>query len=634
MIEDSEDDSMLLMRELRAGGYDVVHARTDSGTGLQAALDAQQWDLVLSDYRMPGFTGTAALKMVREREPDLPFIFVSGTIGEETAVDALKSGANDYVMKGHLKRLIPAIERELRDAERRRERRRMAEELRESEQRFSKVFHAASVGIAVTSLAGGRFLEVNEAFERIVGSESGLVGRTIGEVGLWSDATEYERVLDQLRKHGSVRNLDLAIRKLNGTSCPVQASFEQIEVGGEGCLLALVHDLSERARLENQLRQSQKMEAVGRLAGGVAHDFNNILTVIMACSATLEHALASQEPLREDVALIQSAAERAAALTGQLLAFSRKQVVEPRSLDLNAVVSGLEPMLRRLIPENIDLSSTLAQDLGTIRSDPGQIEQIIVNLVVNACDAMPDGGSLMIETAAVDVDSDYVENHVMARAGQYVRLAVSDTGIGMDDQTKAQIFEPFFTTKGPGQGTGLGLATVYGTVKQNEGFVWVYSEPGRGSTFKIYLPVVVAAVEKKQEVAPTTMRGTETVLLVEDEPAVRRLSHNMLVQQGYQVITASDGLDAVELASKHKGPIDLLITDVVMPRMGGREVAERLRQTHPNLRVLFTSGYTDDMVVRQDLVGGGSAFLQKPFTPTVFWSKVRSVLDAPAQVSS
>jgi two-component system, cell cycle sensor histidine kinase and response regulator CckA len=631
MVEDSEDDSLLVLRELEVAGYQVAHLRIDTGPQLRAALDGRKWDVVISDYNMPGFTGVSALRIVREREPDLPLIFVSGTMGEEIAVDAMKFGANDYVMKGQLKRLVPAIERELRDAAIRREQRRMAGELRESEQRFSKVFHTASIGIAVTTLLEGRFVEVNEAFVRIVGSESDLLGRTLREVGLWSDPVDYVRVVDLLAGEGRVRDLDLVIRQMNGTTCPVLASVEHIEVGGESCLLFLLHDVSDRVRLETQLQQSQKMEAVGRLAGGVAHDFNNMLTVMMGYCAALNEALATHETLREDVVQIQRAAERAAALTKQLLAFSRQQVMEVQSVNLNVIVTRLEPMLRRLIPEHIALTTSLASDLGTIRSDPGQLEQILMNLIVNSRDAMSSGGELTIETAAIDLDSAYVDEHVTARAGSYVRLTVSDTGVGMDEQTKARIFEPFFTTKPPGQGTGLGLSTVYGAVKQNEGFVWVYSEPGLGTTFKIYLPRVdVALEERSEERVPTSLRGSERILVVEDDAVLRKLANDMLARQGYQVLTASDGVAAMELMSTADEPIDLLITDIVMPRMGGRELAERLMQERPGMQVLFTSGYTDDMVGRQDLVNSGAAFLQKPYTPTVLWTKVRGLLDAGA----
>jgi hypothetical protein len=631
MVEDSEDDSLLVLRELEAAGYQVEHARTDTGPGLRAALDERKWDVVISDYNMPGFSGVSALRIVREREPDLPLIFVSGTMGEEIAVEAMKFGANDYVMKGQLKRLVPAIERELRDAATRRERRRMEGELRESEQRFSKVFHTASIGIAVTTLLDGRFVEVNEAFMRIVGSEAKWLGRTLREVELWSDPVDYVRVIDLLAADGRVRDLDLVIRRMNGTTCPVLASFEHIEVGGESCLLFLMHDVSERMRLEDQLRQSQKMDAVGRLAGGVAHDFNNMLTVMMGYCASLNEALAMHETLREDVLEIQRSAERAAALTKQLLAFSRQQVMEVRTVSLNDVVTRLEPMLRRLIPEHIALTTSLGNDVGTIRSDPSQLEQILLNLIVNSRDAMPAGGDLVIETAAVELDSAYVDEHVTARAGSYVRLTVSDTGIGMDEQTKARIFEPFFTTKPPGQGTGLGLATVYGAVQQSQGFVWAYSEPGLGTTFKIYLPRVDVVVdENAEERVPTSLRGTECILVVEDDRVLRKLASDMLGRQGYRVLTAPDGIAALELLSGTAERVDLLITDIVMPRMGGRELAERLKQERHDLRVLFTSGYTDDMVGRQDLVSSGAAFLQKPYTPTALWTKVRGLLDAGA----
>src|SRR5713226_2276376 len=391
----------------------------------------------------------------------------------------------------------------------------------------------------------------------------------------------------------------------------------------------IVRDVTEQRRLQEQLLQSQKMEAVGRLAGGVAHDFNNLLTVIISYTDLLLEDLGRDDPKREDVAAVRKAAEGAAALTHQLLAFSRKQVLQPKVLDVNATVATTEKLLRRLIGEDIQLVAKLASGLGRVKADPGQIEQVIMNLAVNARDAMPAGGQLTIETANVEMDQAYVRGHPLAQPGRYVMLAVSDTGIGMDEETKAHIFEPFFTTKEMGKGTGLGLATVYGIVKQSGGFIWLYSEPGQGTSFKIYMPRVDESAERATPAAAETLpRGTETVLVVEDAPAVRAVTRQVLERQGYTVLEAPNGEAALVLATKHHGPIHLLLTDVVMPGVNGRQVAEQLARPRPDMMVLFTSGYTDDSVVRHGILESGIAYLQKPFTPDSLARKVREVLDS------
>jgi PAS domain S-box-containing protein len=394
--------------------------------------------------------------------------------------------------------------------------------------------------------------------------------------------------------------------------------------------LAIQQDVTDQRHLEDQFRQAQKMEAVGRLAGGVAHDFNNLLTVISSYSDLLLGDLAAEDPRRADLEEIRKAAGGAATLTRQLLAFSRKQVLEPRVLDLNAVVVGADKMLKRLIGEDIDLVSVLAPDVGAVRADAGQIEQVIMNLAVNARDAMPDGGQLTIETSNVQLDAAYTDQHSAVGPGAYVLLSMTDTGTGMDEHTKAHIFEPFFTTKQQGKGTGLGLATVYGIVKQSGGFIWVYSELGRGTTFKIYFPRVAEPASLPATPAvPESLGGTETVLLAEDAAAVRAVARAALTLHGYTVLEAADGRTALELGTGHEGPVHLLITDIVMPGMSGRQLADRLTERRPELKVLFVSGYTDEAITRHGILEPGIAFLQKPFTPDSLARKVREVLDAP-----
>ncbi len=392
---------------------------------------------------------------------------------------------------------------------------------------------------------------------------------------------------------------------------------------------AIMRDMTGKRELETQLRQAQKMEAVGRLAGGVAHDFNNMLAVIMSYADLLEMDFAAGTPQLEDLREITSAARRAAGLTRQLLAFSRQQVLEPRVLDPNEVIDGVEKMLRRIIGENITIAMALTPTVSHIRADPGQLEQVILNLAVNARDAMPAGGRLTLETAEVELDDPYTASHPTVTPGRYVMIAVSDTGTGMDAATQARIFEPFFTTKEKGQGTGLGLATVYGIVKQSAGYIWVYSEPNRGSTFKVYLPSVAgteeAAVMSIPEMQPA--RGLETILFVEDEPALRTAGAQILGRYGYTVIVAGSGDEALALWHQQATVIDLIATDIVMPGITGPETVERLRAVHPSVKVLFMSGYTDATVLEHGVSIMGAAFLQKPYSAATLTQKVREVLD-------
>jgi signal transduction histidine kinase/ActR/RegA family two-component response regulator len=383
-------------------------------------------------------------------------------------------------------------------------------------------------------------------------------------------------------------------------------------------------------RSEEQLRQSQKMEAIGRLAGGIAHDFNNLLMVITGYTQLLLNDSSIGDMVRKNLEEIRKAGERATTLTFQLLAFSRRQILQPKVLDLNAVVTNLAPMLRRLIGEDVEFLTVVKSGLGHVKADPSQIEQVIMNLVINARDAMPKGGVLTIETANVELDEVYCAQHFTPQTGPYVLLAVSDTGCGMDAQTQSHIFEPFFTTKKQGKGTGLGLSTVYGIVKQSGGSLFVYSEPGQGTTFKVYLPQVKAKVESFEPLVPAQFlpRGTETILLVEDESGVRNLIHAILQANGYTLLVASNGHEAVRISRQHDGPIHLLITDVVMPGMSGRELAEQLRHTRPHMKLLCLSGYTEDALLQHGISSEEFAFLQKPFTPASIAYKVREILDA------
>ena len=395
-------------------------------------------------------------------------------------------------------------------------------------------------------------------------------------------------------------------------------------------------DVGKRASLEEQLRQSQKLEAIGRLAGGIAHDFNNILTAIMGYSSLLQCGLDKGDPKQQEVEEIKKAVRRASSLIQQLLAFSRRQVLQLRVLDLNAVLKNIQQLLQRLIGEDTELIILPTPALGHVKADPGQIEQVLMNLALNARDAMPKGGKVTIETANVMVDEAFARRHLIPQPGPYIMLSVTDTGSGMDEETQAHIFEPFFTTKEQGKGTGLGLATVYGIVKQSGGSIFVYSKPGKGATCKIYLPRVDEAVTVVESVSATVepLKGSETILLVEDEEPVRELVRKVLERNGYRILEARHGDEAIKICAQHKGEISLLVTDVVMPRMSGREVAERLLLSHPKMKVLYLSGYTDDAVVRHGVLQSMTAFLQKPFTPDALAHKVREVLDSKRDFSS
>src|SRR5574341_1457167 len=504
-------------------------------------------------------------------------------------------------------------------------------ELTASERKFRELVESAPVGI-YQSTAEGRIQTANTALARMLGYDSVEELQTRSLTDIYYDLHDREELIRRFDPIGRASGVELMWKKKDGTPIRIQLDAHTVRDAGGRTLYyeGFVRDVTERARLEEQLRQAQKMEAIGQLAGGIAHDFNNLLTAILGFSSLLLRDKAHPHPRQRDVEEIRDAATRAAALTQQLLAFSRKQVLQPAELDLNEVVQGVETMLRRVIGEHIELATVLAPGLGAVLADHTQLEQVIVILAVNARDAMPRGGTLTIETAEAELDPGYVAGHPGVQPGRYVLLAVSDTGIGMDAETRARIFEPFFTTKGVGVGTGLGLATVYGVVQQSGGHIAVYSEVGRGSTFKIYLPRVEATSQTPAErlAARTPAGGSETVLLVEDEKAVRTLARQSLEQFGYRVLESGSGQQALLLAQGYREPIDLLLTDVVMPGMSGRELAERLTRVRPGLRVLYTSGYTDSAIVHHGVLDPGVAYLPKPYTPDAVARKVRELLDA------
>ncbi|HTD66531.1 MAG TPA: response regulator, partial [Candidatus Limnocylindria bacterium] len=495
-LEDDPNDASLLQTMLRTAGFTCQTTRVETRSDFVAALEREEVDLIMADFGLPKFDGLSALEIVRVKWPDLPFILVSGSVGEEFAIEALKSGATDYVLKDHLSRLVPAVRRALQE----------------------------------------------------------------------------------------------------------------------------VDDRAQRKQLEHQFVQSQKMEVVGQLAGGIAHDFNNILAVIMGYSDMMMQTLGPDDPMRKDAGEIRHAAERAAALTRQLLVFSRKEILQPVVLDLNDVVRNIEKMLRQLIDENIVLSIVPGKEIGRVKADAGYVGQVLMNLVVNARDAMPPGGRLSIETGQIKLDENDARTHTgIITAGNYVTLSISDTGTGMTDKVKARLFEPLFTTKPKGKGTGLGLTTCQTIVHESGGHIVVNSELGKGTTFQVYFPRVDQPLDgsaRTDRIGPMP-RGTERLLVVEDEPAVRQLARMVLEAQGYEVLCASNGEDGLRVAREQKGtPIRLVITDVIMPQMDGHVMAASLKSAYPELKILFTSGYNDDVIAHHGVLNPEVAFLPKPYTPS------------------
>ena len=633
-IEDDENDAELLLQDLERGGLRVEWERVETREAMSAALDRQEWDALLSDFRLPRFSGPEALALCKARGLDLPFIIVSGTVSEADAVDSMKAGAHDFVGKNNLARLRPALARELREAESRKARRQAEQALHQTEAQYRQLVESVHAIVWRADCRTFRFTFVSPEAEAILGHP----------VAQWSEPGFWEAHLHPDDREAAVASWRRAVQREDGQ----HAEYRMLRADGAAVwlrdvvsvvpergtpreLIGVMVDVSARRELEAQLLQSQKMEAVGQLAGGVAHDFNNLLGLIIGYGNLALAQPALDPRTRGRLEQIRAAADRAAALTRQLLAFSRKQLLQPRVLDLNTVTAGLDEMLRRLIGEHIHLVTLHGRDLWRARADPGLIEQVIMNLAVNARDAMPSGGTLIVETANVELDEGYARAHVGARPGPHVMLAVTDTGTGMDEETRRHVFEPFFTTKKTGEGTGLGLATVYGIVNQSGGHIGVKSEQGKGTSFKVYLPRVAPSDHEAtpSEAAPRT--GSETVLVVEDEPALRRLVREVLEGAGYRVVEAASPGEALAASASQRGSIDMLVTDLVLPQMGGDALASRLRAERQVTAVLYMSGYPDRALGHHGVIEPGTPFLQKPFTPDALLRKVREVLDGDGQ---
>lgn len=503
-LEDNLNDARFVKEILSEHEVSCEITKVQNWNDFQSSLEKGGFDVILSDYKLPAFDGISALAMAKKQCPDIPFIFVTGNIGEERAVETLKSGATDHILKDRLPRLVSSVKRAIREAEMKKEHR----------------------------------------------------------------------------------------------------------------------------QLEEQLRQAQKMEVIGMLTSGIAHDFNNMLTVIAGQSEMLMKGFDSRHPVYEGLEEIKKAAEKSSAMTRRLLAFSRRQILQPKVLDLNVSIANTIQMFHRLLGEGIELVIETAPDLGRVKVDPTQLEQVILNLIVNARDATPPSGKITIETMNVVLNEDYVRGHEGAKTGDYILLSVKDTGIGMTDEVKAHLFEPFFTTKEPGKGTGLGLATVFGIIKQSKGYIEVDSTPQKGSTFKIYLPRVEEKMDQAEvKTSPSKQKGSETILLVEDEAAVRALTRKILEMHGYTVLEAGGGEKAIALCQEYKGRIHLLLTDSVMPRMSGEDLSKKLSVMRPGMKIIYFSGYADYHLNQQRILEPDIPFLQKPFSPNELAAKVRQVLD-------
>ena len=628
VVDDDAGFRKTLSDILEVKGY-IPIALAEGNLGL-ARVKVEKPAAALIDLKLEDMSGLALMKEIKMHSPKTECILLTGHASQASAIEAVNLGAYGYLQKPYeVEQLLVMLRRAIEKGS-------AEEALRESEERFREVIASISDHIYVTEV-----LEEGVYVYRYLSPDvEDLTGyprsKFLADWSFWNSVVihvdDRNIAVDQVKRlmEGYDSEIEYRLVRADQQVIWVRDSARVRNEGSLKVIYGVVSNITERKQLEEQLRQTQKMEAIGRLAGGVAHDFNNILTVIIGNCDFMLNEVNHNDTLYKDIRQIERAGKRAASLTRQLLAFSRQQVLQMRILNLNTVVADMDKMLRRLIGEDIELSTVLEPDLGNIRADSGQIEQILLNLVVNARDAMPQGGKLTVETANVELDEAYARRHVDIVPGAYILLTVIDTGTGMDMDTQSHIFEPFFTTKEMGKGTGLGLSTIFGIVKQSDGHIYVYSEPGHGTMFKLYFPRINqdTVLDSRTPVTAEPSRGLETVLLVEDEELVRGLAHRALIQGGYHVLQAGHGLEALQVCERYPGPIHILITDVVMPGgMSGHELARKLLLTFPDIKVLYMSGYTDDAIVHHGVLEPSTAFLQKPFTPNTLIRRVREVLD-------
>jgi len=635
IIEDSENDARLLVRRLERSGFDPVWKRVETVESLRVALASQDWDIAFSDHSMTGFLSQDTLSLVKERGLDLPVVILSGAIGEEEAVAAMEAGAVDYIRKDNLTRLIPVVERELRAAQARREHLQAEAAQRESQARKSAMLDSA-LDCVVTIDHEGRVFEWNAAGEKTFGRRRAeVIGRELAELIIPPALREqYRHGLARYLSTGQSsilgRRIEMSAMRADGTEFPVELSITRVPTEGPPMFTGFIREITDRKRLEEQLRQAQKMESIGQLSAGVAHDFNNILGVIQGHTDMVLGGMVEGRDAEESLKQVAAAARRAAHLTRQLLAFSRKQEIQPQEMKLNEVVDGMSQMLRRLLGAHVTLQFVPTPNLPAVLGDVGMIEQVLLNLAVNARDAMPRGGPLVISAAPRIVDESFVQRNPEARVGRFVCLSFRDTGCGIAPEIMPRIFEPFFTTKEPGKGTGLGLATVYGIVKQHQGWIEVESQVGQGTAFTVFLPASSAAAAPSVEpVSPVAAPGRgETILIAEDEPALRRLAGRVLRNLGYEVLEAASGVEAIQVWEEHGKKVDLLLTDLVMPDgLTGRELAKRLQTRESGIKVIYTSGYSPDTGETAFTFREGVNFLQKPYLPAKLTEAIRRCLD-------
>jgi hypothetical protein len=632
-LEDDARDSELIRARLEAEGVVCEIVRVETEADYLRALEQEGFDLIIADLALPSFDGARGFELARQRRPEIPFIFFSGTVGAEAAIEGLRQGAVDYVLKQRPARLVSSVQRALQEADSQRQRRRAEEALRESEARFRLIAETIDEVFWEIDVDLDKIIYMSPGYARIWGRAPEDLYR---DPRSFCDAIHPEdrkRVLAGFEVQKRGEPFDLEYRILRPDGCLRWIHDRGFPVAGAGekasSYVGVAQDITARKHLEEQFRHAQKMEAVGRLAGGVAHDFNNLLMVINGFSDLLLEKLDACDPFHEQVTEIRNAGQRAAEITRQLLVFSRKTITQAKVLDLNRVVGDVEKMLRRLIGEDLSLTIVLSPELGRVMADPSQVAQVLMNLAVNSRDAMPNGGNLTIGTANIDIDETKEGVPSEVETGHYVQLSVRDSGTGMDAETRAHLFEPFFTTKKTGEGTGLGLATVYGVVQQAGGFILVDSEPGRGTTFKVYLPRVENGLdvgETPKTAAAVKIEATETILLVEDQSDLRRLARIILEDRGYKVLEAANASQALFHSGRHSGPIHLMLTDVVMPGMNGWDLAERLKPMRPDMKVLFMSGYTAAAMVGRGGLPTAVDLLQKPVSPHDLAAKVRSAL--------
>ncbi len=633
ILEDSPNDVELIVAELKGHSFQIDYVVAENREQFRRALQEKDFDAVIADYGLPGWTGSDAFEELQAFGKDAPFLLVSGTLGEEAAVECIKQGVSDYVPKDHLARLSGALKRALKEKALREESDRAQAALAESEARNRDLVANSIYGIFRIG-ADGTFLDGNPSLLAILGCSSASELLTLSLVrDIFRFPEQYAQLMNACRERGQIHGAEAEWRRRDGGIVAVRLHLRRISLPGQSdCFEVMAEDVTEMRAMERQLREAQKFEAIGQLAGGIAHDFNNVVGAILGWAELgIEQNRASPQAA-ERFERIRDQAERAATLTRELLAFARRQTLQALAVDLNTITSSLVSFLDKIIGKDIELK-VLTAPLDSVKADPAQIEQVLMNLCLNARDAMPKGGRLVIETEMVILDDSYCRFYPHVAPGRYAVLSVTDTGAGMDPGTRERIFEPFFTTKEAGKGTGMGLATVYGIVRQHNGFIHVYSEPGHGSLFRVYLPGMESEIAgrgsaKTPAPALAEMHGWETILLADDHESIREMARQTLLSLGYRVLSACDGEEALRLCEKEAPALAIL--DVVMPKLGGPDAATKLTAHFDQLPILFTSGYSRESESVASATAGAH-YLQKPYSPTTLGRLVREILDGKEQ---